>query len=326
MRARVLVAALALCAGCESFASPSVVVDLRVLSMVAEPPEILVPADPDEVDVAELGEVEICALVADPADSRRLGYRFTACPRTRDGRCDPADPSLPLGSGAVDDPEEAGGPVSLCATLSPHPTLLEILEASISADALQGFGAIDIQVVLAVWPEEAGPEAAEYARKAVRFGAQLPAERTPNRNPSMLEVVAARAPTGERGLDFALPRGRCADVEPALVSPDEQLQLLPVAADDAREDYLVPTFEGGSRAFTENLSYQFYATAGDWNRFATGGPRDFAGNEPPVDARWTAPDRDDLAALASREIALWIVQRDERGGQSWLESCVRVVP
>jgi hypothetical protein len=37
---------------------------------------------------------------------------------------------------------------------------------------------------------------------------------------------------------------------------------------------VVPTFEGGSRTFTENLRYQWLATAGSWSRAETGGPRD----------------------------------------------------
>lgn len=322
MRAIVLALFIAATA-CAEFESATIVIDLRVLAVRAEPPEVLVPPDPEDVDLEAIPDVELCALVADPADSRRLAYRFTACPPTREGRCDPAEPLLALGTGTVDDPEEAGAPVSICATLEPQPTLLAILEAAVSLDDLQGFGGVDLMVEMAVWPEERGIEAAEYAFKSVRFGVTLPAERTPNRNPAIDAVTLLRDPFDEiEDVDGEMPRGRCADVTPVAVAPDEQIELLPVPAEDAVEDYVVPTFDGGSREFTENLTYHFYATSGDWTRGESGGPRDVAGNVPTTESRWRAPEEVD----APSDVQLWIVQRDERGGQSFFPTCVRVAP
>ena len=40
-----------------------------------------------------------------------------------------------------------------------------------------------------------------------------------------------------------------------------------------REDYVVPTFDGGSRMFTESLTYQWLAGDGEWSRSRTGGCR-----------------------------------------------------
>src|SRR5690606_22747649 len=102
-------------------------------------------------------------------------------------------------------------------------------------------------------------------------------------------------------------------------------EVEPLEPQGAREDYVVPTFDGGSRMLTENLSYAWYATAGEWNRENTGGPRDFAGNAPPLDSTWTAPTDPEIVG-AGLDVALWMVQRDERGGQTWYHSCLRVVP
>jgi hypothetical protein len=325
-RSLIVVGALALASACNSFEDPAVVIDLRLLGAIAEPPEVLVPPDPDDIDPLALPEVELCALVADPADSRQLSYAMVACPQNARGRCDAdAQPQVDLGSGTVDDPEEADAPVQLCATLGPSPGLAEVIRASVSLDDLQGFGGIDLQVGIAVWPAGSNLDAAEYATKAVRYGAQLPAERTPNQNPYLDSVIVTRAAVGPRGLDELLPVGRCGDVDPVVVAPGEKIGLVPVEPDGVREDYVVPTFEGEVRRFTENLSYQFYATAGGFSPFTTGGPKDLVGNEPPLDTVWTAPDEADEIG-AGLDVDLYIVQRDERGGQSWIQSCVRVVP
>ncbi|HWM86618.1 MAG TPA: hypothetical protein VNO33_12290, partial [Kofleriaceae bacterium] len=77
-------------AACTDFEDPEVVVDMRVLGMRAEPPEIVVPYDPQDptrVNLADLVPVEICALVADPADGRGLDYSMSLCRPTSSGRC-----------------------------------------------------------------------------------------------------------------------------------------------------------------------------------------------------------------------------------------------
>ena len=99
---------------------------------------------------------------------------------------------------------------------------------------------------------------------------------------------------------------------------------MPIEPDGVREDYVLPTFEGGSRRFTEYISYQWLATGGDWSRASSGGPRDPAGNPPSLGATWRAPSFDELDGTVSHP--LWVIYRDERGGGGWLESCVRVFP
>jgi hypothetical protein len=92
-----------------------------------------------------------------------------------------------------------------------------------------------------------------------------------------------------------------------------------------REEYIVPTFEGGSRRFTETLRYRFFATAGKWSKGESGGSRDISGSLPTLDTTWTAPSKPELVG-SGLDVSLYIIQRDERGGQSWYQSCVRVVP
>jgi hypothetical protein len=314
--------------GCDAgFDDAAIVVDLRILGMRAEPPEVIVPFNPDDpaqLDISAIPDIEVCALVADPGARRGLRYEMAVCPPPSDGRCAPSpSPVIPLEGGEVEDPERAAGPIVMCSTLPSSGDLFAVLQESIRADDLAGFGVVSVQVALRVTPEDGSEEV--FGGKRVRFAPEQPAGRTGNQNPSLEGVTGIRAATGERGLDFDLPLGRCGEIEPWPVSPGERVTLLPREPDGAREAYVVPTFDGGSRSFTENLRYQWLATTGDFSRNNTGGELDVAGNSPPLDTRWLAPDDPDEVG-GGLEVRMWIVQRDERGGQAWYESCARVIP
>lgn len=322
VRRAVLIAVLALGAGCGDFEAPSVVLDLRVLGARAEPPEVVSPFDPDDPMNLELVEVEVCGLVADPGESRRLQYEMVACAPTDSKRCDELDrPFVDLGFGTADDPETATSAISICSTIPAGGGLLPVLEDSIRNDSLSGFGGVEVQVELVVRAEGAPLAEAEFAAKTVLYSPQIPAERVANSNPSIERVTAIL--DGAEPVD--LPLGRCAEIPPVEVPAGSELELEPIEPSGAREDYVVPTFDGGSRLLTENLSYAWYATAGEWTSESTGGPRDFAGNQPPLDSTWKVPDDPEIVG-DGLEVALWIVQRDERGGQAWYQACLRVTP
>ncbi len=329
-----LAAAACLAGACDTdFEDPSIVLDLRILGMRAEPPEIVTPVDPDDptdVDLADIPPVQVCALVAEPDRERGAHYRMRLCPPTGGGRCTGADEGeeeqtvFDLAEADVGDPDTLGA-TDICATIEPSADLVVVVMQSVRADDLAGFGGIGVQVDLAVTPEGGGDEDTVWGFKRVRYSPQLPAERVANGNPSLEGITGAREPTGERDRDFEIPLGRCGAVDPFLVAPGERITMLPREAEGAREDYVLPTFEGGARHYTENLRYQWHATAGDWTRFETGGTTDAVGNEPPLDTRWTAPD-DPEEIGDGLDVAMWIVQRDERGGQTWYETCARVQP
>jgi len=326
---------LALLAGaCNTdFEDPSIVLDLRVLGMRADPPEIVAPVDPEDptdVDLADIPPVEVCALVAEPDRHRGAHYRMRLCPPTGGGRCEGADEGVDeqsvfeLTEADVDDPDLLGAQ-GMCATIEPSADLVVVVQQSVRADDLAGFGGIGVQVDLAVTPDGGSEEDTVWAFKRVRYSPQLPAERVANTNPTLAGITGARDASGERDRDFEIPLGRCGDVTPFLVAPGERITMLPREAEGAREDYVLPTFDGGERHYTENLTYQWHATAGEWSRFDTGGPIDAVGNDPPLDSRWRAPhDADEIGD--GLDVRMWIVQRDERGGQAWYESCAHVVP
>jgi hypothetical protein len=321
-RIALLCAALGGLAACGDFETPSIVLDLRMLGARGEPPEVVAPVDPDNPRDIELVPVEMCALVADPGADRRLSYEMVACAPTDSGRCDdPLAPFVDVGFGSVDDPETAADDVELCGTVPAGGGVLAVLERSIEDDALSGFGGIEVQVEIAVWPEGEGIESAIFGRKTVLYAPKIPEERETNQNPSVDAITASI--DGAEPVD--LPLGRCGEVTPLEVTIGSEVDIEPVETEGAREEYVLPTFEGDSRTFTENLRYAFFATHGDWSPENTGGPRDLAGNEPPLDTTWTAdiPEDDVGDGL---DVRIWVVQRDERLGQAWYHSCIRVVP
>lgn len=322
MRFVIVIAVLA--AGCGKFEDPAIVIDLRPLAMTANPVEQLIPYDPQhppDPSTIQLAPVTICALVADPGATRQLEYTMTACPESNDDRCPTDEPSFVIGGGTFDDPEDADAPQIPCAQLDPGPSLFAVIHQAVVDDPLKGFDSIDIQVVMSVNAPGATPDQQVWASKAVRFGAQVPADRTPNHNPSVDEIDWLRADTTTGPLTL----GRCHDqAAPLEVAAGEQIHLAPVETPGARETYAVPTFDGGEQHITENLSYDWYAGAGKWDSAHTAGPRDPFGNDPPLDTSWTAPAADEIGG--GLDVPIYIVQRDERLGEAWYESCVHVHP
>ncbi|HTM19744.1 MAG TPA: hypothetical protein VL172_04530 [Kofleriaceae bacterium] len=322
---RLLLVALVIAAGCGDFETPSIVLDLRTLGAIAEPPEVVAPFDPadPEASAGELQEVSVCVLPADPTESRRLEWNMVACAPRDSGRCDDASaPFVDVGFGFIDDPEASGQ--RPCGTVPVNAGLIAVLQDAVSADSLAGFGGIAVQVEIWLRPEGAttlDDGVAAFAAKRVLYAPKIPAERVANRNPTVERFTYAV----NGGAEADLPLGRCEEITPLDLAVDDQIQITPVEPDGVREDYVLPTFDGGVRQVTEYMSYAWYATAGDWSREDSGGPRDLAGNQPPLDSKWTAAiDADTVGD--GLDVRLWMVQRDERGGQSWYESCLHVHP
>ena len=317
---RALACALAL-AGCTSFEDPDVVVDLRVLAISADLPEQIVdvdlqhPQQPAEL-LQQLVPTEVCALVADPGKDRGLHYEISICPYTRNGRCDSAATAV-VGSGEIADPDTGVQQPPMCATIAPNANLLGVLLEVLNDDALAGLGGIDYLAELRVGGVGGDPDLDLYAAKTLRVAPRIPAERMANHNPTIDGIMIDDA--------TPLPLGRCpAQAAPLEVAPGTKLRFTPLETAGAREDYVVPTLSGASRMFTESLTYQWISGAGSFSAGSTGGPRDVAGNPAPLFTDWTAPKAKDVSGPT--DVPLWIIQRDERLGVTWYESCVRVVP
>jgi len=313
-------ALIAVLAACGKFQDPNIVVDLRVVAMTASVPEQVIDVSTDIL--SQLGPSDVCALVADPNfDGRRLRYTMTLCPYGDGERCDPNVPHAVIGRGLIEDPDTTVPEPKLCATVEPDGNLVGVVKYALDNDILRGLEGEAYEVELQVGGQDADPSLDLFAAKGLQVIANYPVGRAPNHNPTLTEIDAS-LPDAD---PVPLPLGRCVDqTAPLEVPPATKIRLLPIEPDGAREMYDVVKIDGTIQTFTENLTYQWTAGGGGFSDGSSGGPHDPFGNEPPLFSDWTSPAAKDLDGTT--DIPIWIVQRDERLGATWYESCIRVVP
>jgi hypothetical protein len=314
-------------AGCNSFENPEVVLDFRVLAIKAEPPEQAIDIDIEQPEppatlLDQLVPAQLCVLLSDRNFERRIRWEMRVCVLDDDERCDPDSPSYVIGSGLWDDPELAAADPQNCATIQPDSNLLGVALYSFQTDQLRGLGGLYYGVSLRVGGEDADPSLDLYAAKNLRLMPRIPATVEANHNPTIASLEATVLPDGA---PTPLPFGRCRDqAAPLEMAPDTQVRILPIEPDGVREPYVAPTIDGMGRMFTESLTYQWLATAGNFSESTSGGPRDAFGNPATLFSDWRSPKAGDLDGPT--DVDLWIVQRDERLGVAWFESCIRVLP
>jgi hypothetical protein len=321
--------------GCATFEDPTIVLDLRVVAMTAEPPEQVVdlelsgrePPDPEAL-LAQLAPTRTCVYVADPGVTRDLRWSMTACLASDDLRCDPALPQVFLAEGMLGDPEVLADGGRACALIEydvDPAGWLALLGAALRRDPTRGLAGLDYALEVRLG-DPAEPAALDvFGVKQARVSARLPAMKVANHNPSLADLqLSVRQVRGE-----SAPRRRCAERDPEhefKVISGDRVTLFPVEPgqgtdEPAREEFTVPTLDGGFETFTETLSYQWLAGAGAFQDPVTGGPPDIFGNETLLGTDWTAP-----RVSAPTDVPIWLIQRDERYGASVTQTCIRVMP
>lgn len=309
---------------CGTFEDPDIVLDFRVLGMKADIPEQVIDVDinnpmPPANLVDQLVPAHVCALLSDRNFDRQLRWSMTLCGLDSDDRC--GSPSTLLGSGIWDDPDITQPAPEMCVTVPADGNLVGIALDYLKGDQLRGLGGVYYGVSLRVGGVDADPTLDLYAAKSLRLMPRIPSDIKANNNPILdhLDVSV------EGGDPMPLGLGRCVDqATPLVLAPRQKIRITPVEPDGVRETYVVPTTDGRERTFTESLTYQWLATAGGYSSGSTGGTRDPFGNLPPLWTEWTAPAAGDLGGPT--DVELWVIQRDERLGVRWYQSCVRVVP
>lgn len=320
--------------GCTTFEDPSIVLDLRIIAMTASldrtipagfGPEQIVNVDlehpnPTEI-LAQLVPTEVCAVIADPAAHRDLRWKMTTCILDLDNRCDLDHPVIELGSGLLDDPDDATSPKQACATLVPDQTLLTILREAVEENPVQALGGIEYGVVMEV-DDPLTPGSSVFGAKHLRVSAPIPVTRRANLNPNITYLDAAVGTVA-----VTVPPHRCNDTpditfEIPEVESGDVVTLFPVEPESAREVYFAPTLTGGSEKLTETLGYQWLAAEGSFSDETTGGGHDVLGNQSLLGTEWRAP----RGLKTPTNVPIWMVQRDERYGASVFETCIRVTP
>src|SRR5438445_3034335 len=227
-------ALLAVVAACNRLGDPcfnpgSLVTDLRVLAVRADPPEALV-----DLDGGVVPPVDVRALVAQPQ-----GAAPDVPVRAR--VCVPADGGCPDGSPEMASTTDQEGVASLTARVGAN-----LVRAAREADPLLGYGGIRVQLDL----EARGAGAISRARKMLLYTPQAPGVQ-PNRPLELRgvaitylgSVVGAAAPGAPVYLQVGIPYG-----------------VRPLLADGSIEEYDTTTLDGQRVHLVEHVSYSFYAT------------------------------------------------------------------
>ena len=340
----VALAASTLGSSCNDFESPEVVLDLRILTISADTPELILPAvptiEPDDLEGTSAEELEriileeglyrflgppppirLRALVVDPRDpTRPVRYRAQACFASGFVGCGPT-------SGTADDEGEGSSeretaarvvvvqeereapPGEVEVVFAPS---LEDLEAWKLEDPFKGFSSLYVQVDLTV---VAADGTSDRAAKIVTYtpplivaaeGQEPPPPRNPNQNPVLTAVqFDEEARTEAQGPPSNLVGGRSVKLEP-LFDEDRALESYPVQNFPTDD-----TINAGYTVLTEKLSFDFFTVKG---KVSPGGTttRTPAGDVEDYSSDYTPPK----AATAPTD-TVWVIVRDDRGGASW---------
>jgi hypothetical protein len=359
---RALVLALAIGACTPDFESEQIVKDLRVLGISADTPEILLEGGPlsmqehlclrDEVIpglIAELAmhlpetlpTVTLRPLVADPhGGGRPVHFVAVAClsptgAQTEEGGGNnmPGGVRETVGRGACPDDALVLGqgdsmPAANAATVPIEvrlPLTSALLLAAVRQDPLGLIYGLPITVQLTV---SAGEEKV-IARKRVLVTTRLTAEQVPNHNPVITRLVHRKDENDRDGVPFDLEDPLR---EPLLLHLGEKVMIEPVQGDKEMYPARVGDRNTGcvqTKPAVEALRYAYFATAG-------GLSPDTTNTEPPVFRGPATNDQHRLAttyeapkALLPGEsdlVRIWVVNRDERAGASFVEIALRLVP
>jgi hypothetical protein len=260
--------------------------DLRVLAIRTDPPEALVDLDKGTVE-----DVRATVLVVDPApraDARMTGH---LCFPTDSRRCD-SGPSMPL-------------------PLVTHPVgatfsyLIQIpasmVRAALQDDKLKGLGGIRVQ--LSIELDDGDPMGPVSAAKLLLYSKN---DHVPNHVPAIESLQLTRN---------GVPAGAIAPGQSLQLSRGVALGLRPVLAPGSIEEYDTTDLTGKTVRLREQLSYAFYVTrSAEVDRETASEPLDGVA---PTDGLTR------IDSLAAGDGTLWVVVRDGRGGESWIQQAFK---
>ena len=342
------------CWGCGTFDDPSTVKDLRILAVAAEPSEVIFDVA-SEADLATvvIPPIVLTPLIVEPA-GRPITISVSACAN------DPAAPSPPnngtdptgfpaggvratVGSTLCDgapsqvvlatDLDLATWPL-VAATLTPAWLIGAFQQDVFIGPDGHPHGGFDLGMpVVFQLTARAGTETALVVKRAIFWRQPIRADQTANRAPVIpgVRVYGSRDEATAEPLPDALA---ALDEGSAVPVPAGGLWVEPVAANDptttaTAETYVTAALDRITNQVTpvdvtESLTYSFYASAGTFS------PLETTSQPPPgvtpqrrvhIESKYQPPA---ASSLASGDVTVWIVVRDERGGSSWVTRTLHV--
>lgn len=273
-----------------NFAAQSVVSDLRVLAVQAQPPEAQFDQQGSgaNISISNVDDVHVRMLIVDGA-FRGSPAALTAvlCAPTDSHRCEQG-PRAPV-------PATRSSGDEFTAVI-PGAVMTPVIQFAQSNDKLKGLNGIRVMLSLAV--SDADPHSPVYADKILLYTQR---GTPPNHNPTMTGMTLTQTGVFVKqlppGAALTLPLGTLYGMRPNLAA-------------DAREEYDTTDLQGHKVHLKEDPTYAFFTTPG--SEF----DRDTAYE--PVDGVAPPDGLTRVDAFNRGTGTLWIVVRDGRGGESWI--------
>ncbi len=289
----------ALGAGCTTYYDPcfqpaSLINDLRILAVRADPPEALY--DPGQPPPLVL--VQTLVVHPDPLYPPFILNARLCVPTQPEGPCPAGTPLFASREGSQQAPPILSIQVSQ-----------EMLKAALAADPLQGYGGVRVQLDLEVPTESSSAT----ATKLLLFSPRIPGVE-PNH---ALEL---------NGVTLLIPQ-----TAPQTLVPQESVSLdvgtniglLPVigpgaGAEAAAEEYVTTDLSGKTVRLRERISYSFFTTPhlqyGLAGKPVAGADQ---GVEPDLGVSPPSNGLTQMVALSASMGRFWVVARDGRGAVAW---------
>ena len=290
--------------GCVSYYDPcfvpqSIVSDLRILAVRADPPEVVFEPG------GAIPPVQVRALVASREGRPAARLQGSLCAPNPDGSC--AGPSVEAGGASG-----VRGDISFTVVATPA-----LLAQATSSDPLRGYGGIRLQLTLTA----TGDGSTATAQKLLLYSPARPGY-TPNHGLEVSSVdltyqgkLVSNSATVSA---FDLRVGESYGLRPLLAPGDGAL--------DAAEEYDVADLSGKLVHLREHITYSFYTTP----HLIYGNVRTLAGNvvgtyvadedtasEPEPGAAVPANGLVHLTPLRETNGIVYVVARDGRGAVAW---------
>jgi hypothetical protein len=381
---RIVFGLLVACAGapaCTNFQDVSTVIDLRVLAVEANPPDVFLkitglptdattPPDPTAlgIDPASIPTIDFTPLLVDPqaaAAGRDVTWSLSACPNNPLGAAPPGsvmggamDPgggaNNTVGSTLCDDARVRLSPIAgqfaagdtAGVQLSPD-DLLTAFKSDIYKDQYGNYhGGFDLGMPVNFQVTASDGVQMVKAVKRVVFWAQTWPDQQLNQIPTIPSVSVfghrdeATFDLGNpMGMLDVKPMGTLAPTTPAHAPLDTGLWLLPTFVDGVTGEKYRPTIINRDPPYQaiegvttdERIRYAYYATAGHFdppravNQLIPGtvGTIHLESHYiPPATLDEVPVD----AATGLHLVDIWIVVRDDRGGESWVSGRIALDP
>jgi hypothetical protein len=349
---------------CTDFQNPTTVIDLRMLAVEVQPSEIILDADLSNpsmpvVDPANNPPVMVTPLIVDPrGNGRDVTYTISACPN------DPFAPAPPGGGQGGGAFPSGGARTTvgsaLCDEDSPTTWVLTPNPVN-SRDPFQVQPTVD-QLTLAfmkdIFPDQygnphggfdlgmpltldikvnAGGEEIRAVKRVLYWGRAIDPAQVPNQNPTIdtVDLFYERDDATFDPVDTpqAIPHVLGADFDVDVKPGVTSLWIRPSKGNaEAFETTVIDPNTHHAVPFTvprETLRYRFFATAGTFSPPTTSSEPEtgFVATAPiHIESEYQLPPADQLAVDAAGRavVAIWIVVRDDRGGESWQQRNLRL--